>query len=143
MNNARIVKIEKLYYINQNRDEAALCTWQREDDGAAALCAVTQGYDEDMLGVYFPVGGTLSKEFVDYNLLTPPYAIILRASLSPDNVILPTPLWTDQADMCLTDGIFLPLSCLYSVGANLTELREGDIVNEIRGIQIYSPEKDA
>ena len=131
--NARIVQIHEILKTNESADCAITCDW------GGGLCAtyLPRGYDLGMLGVFLPVGGKLSEAFYNYNLLTYPYKIILDA-MTKDLEVIPFTVELQETDnMFETNGIFLPLSCLYCTKANLSTLSVGDIVNEVGGLTIY------
>lgn len=135
--NSRIVQIRKILKTNESADCAVICDW------GGGLCAtyLPRGYDLGMLGVFLPVGGKLSEAFYNYNHLTYPYRIILDAMTKDLEVIPFTAALQETDEVFETDGIFLPLSCLYCTKADLSALSVGDIVNEVDGLTIYEVAK--
>lgn len=95
---------------------------------------VDMTYQDNQLGVYFPVDGQLSIEFAEKNNL-------LRKKDENGNEIggYMDPVKRNITAIKLrkekSDGLFLPLKCLESFG-DISKLREGDIIDVFNGHEI-------
>lgn len=92
---------------------------------------VSTDYSEGQLGVYFPVDGQLSEEFVIQNHL----ARKLKDG-TPDSGYMDI----DKRNVTAiklrgekSEGLFLPMTCLAYTGINIDAFRLGDQITEING----------
>lgn len=87
---------------------------------------VGKGYVNNMIGVYIPAGTFLTSFFVDSNA-----HYNLEHMLDRGHTVIKQKYYGK-----MVDGIFLPLSCLYPTGADLTDMKVGDKFTELNGKKI-------
>lgn len=95
---------------------------------------VSNEYKEGQIGVYFPVDGQLSEEFVVQNHL----ARKLRDGTEDTGYmdIEKRNVGAIKLRGEKSEGLFLPLSCVAYTGVDLAMLNEGDVFTELNGHSI-------
>lgn len=127
MYNSYITKIKNLHkHTNADRLLVGECF------GNSVI--VSLDYQDNQLGVYFPVGGQLSLEFAEKNNLLrkkDDSGNSIGGYMDPDKRNITAIKLRGEK----SDGLFLPLSCLDSFG-DIKQLKEGDLITAFNGHEI-------
>lgn len=87
---------------------------------------IGKGYVNNMIGVYIPAGTFLTNFFIESNA-----RYNLTKMLDHGHTVIKQKYYGK-----IVNGIFLPLSCLYPTGADLTKIKLGDKFTELNGRKI-------